>query len=111
MLDKVLPTLFVAAISALTFVAYKHPRAYQRIYLGISVSFIALFLGALAWHLASYLTFDALIPFIDANKLQEAKVVGNSYLISPWVFAAGGASVLYLSFLTWLPILLGEDNP
>jgi hypothetical protein len=111
MLDKVLPALFIAAISALTFLAYKHPNGYRKISAGILIAFCASVTCAMSWHLGSYVTYEAIIPFLDANKIQEAKIVANSYLVPTWILAVGAATILYMNFLFWLPNLLGEDKP
>jgi hypothetical protein len=111
MLDKVLPALFIAAISALTFLAYKHPKGYQKISLAINVTYGVAVTSALTWHLGSYFTYEAIIPFLEASKIQEAKAVANSYLIPSWILFVGCATSAYMTFLLFLPKLLGDDKP
>jgi hypothetical protein len=110
-LDKVVPALFLAAISALTFLAYKHPRAYQKMFRLLSVCYIAIVVSALAWHLGVFAVGKAMFSYIEADKLKEAEALASNYLIAPWMLPTALAVYVYLAGLLWLPLLLNEDKP
>jgi hypothetical protein len=110
-MDKVIPALVVGAISSLTFIAYKHPNAYRKMYILLGVCYIILCSFAAGWQLGSYDTVEAILGYIDPNKLKEAKAVANNYLIQPWTIFASSGLILYFTLLLLLPILLEEDKP
>lgn len=96
-----LPT---AAITAITFVAYKHPRAYLRAYPWMCGTFFVTEVGCFIWNFSNVAAQNALIPFIlkgtDITPLDSAiKAAGVS---STYLFL-GFLLFLYLQFLLSLP--------
>lgn len=92
------------AVSALTFIAYRHPRIYQallfdKLYLGTLVVF--LLLGA--WNISHGVTLAAVEKFIPAADLDKAEAAAEQYAVSFYVafFSLLGAAA-YLLLLSWL---------
>ncbi len=110
-MDKVIPALFIAAISSLTFIAYKHPNAYRKLYLPLMICCMIIIIAVSAWTWGSKFTFDALIKYIEVDKIREAAAVADSHQISPWVVSALAGLNLYFLALSYLPRLLEEDKP
>jgi hypothetical protein len=110
-MDKVIPALIVAAISSLTFVAYKHPKAYQKIFNPLAICFLITFIAVNAWNLSNTLTYSALIEYIEVGKIKDAKTAMENYQIPYWEMWMLLGSYFYLFFLTFLPRLLDEDKP
>ena len=111
-MDKIIPGLVMAAFSALTFVAYKHPVGYQRLAKPIRYISVALFCSAVIWDMGSMRTLSNIYQFIDAAKINEARVAAeNTQFMSGYIFAAYFAGLLYLEFLGYLPEILGDDKP
>jgi hypothetical protein len=110
-MDKVIPALFVAAISSLTFIAYKHPNAYRKLQLPLVVSGFIIILAVSSWDWGGDFTFQALIKYIEVDKLKEAAAIADSYKVSPWWMTAIATLNIYFLALSYLPRLLDEDKP
>src|ERR1700730_18070222 len=101
--DKVTAGLFIAAISALTFVAYQHPNAYKKMYPAFTLLGLLISTFAFGWSLGEFLTYRAVKEFIVVEKLKEAKAASDSYDIPNWVLGANVGTILYVVFLSFLP--------
>jgi len=111
-MDKLLSGLALAALSALTFVAYKHPAGYQRLAKPIRWIVQAILLAAMIWDVSSMRTLNNLYQFIDMSKLNDAKAaVDNIQILNGYVFGAYIVGMLYLEFLCFLPEILGDEKP
>jgi hypothetical protein len=110
-MDKIAPALIVAAISSLTFVAYKHPNAYKKLWLAIMVFYFAAFMSLIGWNAGCEAAFSALKEFIASDKLKEAIAALENKEISTWIILTGVGLYFYLFALTFLPLLLDEDKP
>jgi hypothetical protein len=111
-MDKLVPGIVLAALSALTFVAYRHPDGYQRLMRPIRYVVPVLFTAALVWDISSMRTLSNLYSFIDASKLNEAKAAAdNTQMLNWYILGAYFAGMLYLEFLSFLPEILSEEKP
>jgi hypothetical protein len=110
-MDKAIPALIVAAISSLTFVAYKHPKAYKKIWAPLMVCYGMAFLCSIVWNTGVQFTFDALNKYIEAGKGEEAFAAFQNNLIPVWVILASIVLYFYLFMLTFLPRVLDEEKP
>lgn len=114
-LDKLLPGLALALISALTFVAYKHPNGYARLLWPIRIIIPALFFGFVIWDNATSRAYIRLMGLIEPSKLEAAKITTeNAQYISGYITLGYIAVLAYLEFLIFLPDLLDlrkEDPP
>jgi hypothetical protein len=111
-MDKLASGVALAALSALTFLAYKHYSAFR--ILGCIV-LGALLLGqavALAYDIGAMHGFLNTLKFVDAGRMQEAKIASDeAKLITLPIFAAWTAACVYVGFLFYLPQLLGDQKP
>jgi hypothetical protein len=110
-----LATLFgglgVAAITGLTFLAYKHPSAYEKVFKGLEIVLGIIMLLIMFWSLAVSRAHLNLLPFIDQEKRAAADVAVQSIDLFSWkLFFAYFALYLYLLFLRFLRFLLHEDE-
>lgn len=115
-MDDVLKTvvsgLAVAAVGAVTFVAYRHPSAYLKLNVGISTIVSAMVLGAMIWNLsnqtASFAISEPMLPWSEVAKardLVEAKSTPG------WWIIVGVALMGYLVFLRSFPAWLLPEKP
>lgn len=110
-LEKFVSGLALAAITGLTFIAYKHPRAFDRMYLPMYAILTICVTSFLAWDFSASATFKALAPYIDKEKIAEASLVLVSKSTSSWVWVGYVAFSMYMVFLNWLPYILKKDEP
>jgi hypothetical protein len=100
-------SLALAALSAVTFVAYKHPNAYVVLYGKLSLIVGILFFGAFAWDMSNIAATQAIqnskLPF---DKMLDARTVVEGAAISPWwilvFFAVNGWLYFLSTFPKWL---------
>ena len=102
--------IIVAALSGITYLAYKHPDAYEKMYAVFAVGFMGIWIFLLSWNVA-ILTANSRVD--KATRYATEPIVTDAIdtLYFPWwVFAVGGAAYLYLTFLYKLPSLLADDK-
>ena len=107
-MDKLLPGLALAAISGLTFLAYRHPAAFATLYLYLIGVIIIIDAGFGIWDAAIRIEHVKLIPFIKAGESQNADTAISSLVPKWWVHAIFLFLVIYITFLFLLPKLLAE---
>ena len=110
-METLLSGIFLAFISAITFVAYKHPKSYPVLQLFLLIGVIALLSGAFIWDLASEKAFVALVPHIPKENLRKAYDAWHeaTVLNGPMFFGVV-ALAGYILILRSLPWLLSEDD-
>ena len=110
-MDKTLfASLILAFISGLTFLAYKHQIAFKRLYWPLFFLITAAFLVATAWNGAVSSALSALSEFIPPTQFQAASLKAHELDFPSWHPLVFLCSVIYMSFLLWLPILLAEGK-
>lgn len=112
-MDKLIPGILIAALSAITFLAYKHPRAYSRLYLVVVVGGSLILMGLALWDAALVSAHKGLLRYIPAENLAAAKAARDQMFVqSDWIVFGSAAVFCYLVFLHWvLPWLLGDERP
>ena len=111
-MDKLLPAIVVAALSSLTYLAYKHPVAYRRICVPLLAAGGTVYLGIMYWDLVVELTFGKILQYIPSDKFRAAENARDSFEISiPWLFIIFFSCYAYLLFLSFLPKILEEKKP
>ena len=111
MLESIVSAVFVAAISAIVFVAYRHPMAFAKLHSSVKRPLGLLAVGAVAWALGdSGVRTDirsSLSKVIPANV--EAQNAIRSLLDKEppfvWIFLGLGGVWLFLEALAALPRL------
>lgn len=112
-MDKLLPGIAIAALSGLTFLAYKHHHAYVRLAnLLLGVMALAM-LGLLIWDTSIFVTHRGLRDLIPLEKQIAALEARDQMYLLSWWFAGGYIAIfIYVQFLVWgLPWLLGDEQP
>lgn len=111
--DKWLGGLALAALSGLTFLAYKHPKAFEKLFKAIMLLIIVTFLMAISWNISSDVAIQTIIKLLPDDKHEEAFQLANSMTLHSWKFYVGYAVIyFYIIFLRFfLPDLLREDQP
>ena len=102
-------SVVMPAIGGITYLAYKHPKAYRRIFLIlVLVSCVVLF-GALVWNAGVNVTFMELLDTVRADSVLAAREKIRSMRIPSGYCFAGTGWLFYLLFLKQLPELLKEE--
>jgi TRAP-type C4-dicarboxylate transport system permease small subunit len=110
--------LVVAALSGVTFVAYKHPRAYAKVFLILIAVCTTIFLGEIVWGMSNVAARTAAF---EAMKLSGSDELANADKIyaavaahstPDWVLGVTIAIWAYLVFLSSFPYwLLDQETP
>lgn len=107
---ELITALAVAAISGLSFIAYRHPEAYSRMFASLIYSLTILMGGWCVWCVAVSVTYSHMLPFVgEIQKASDAiEVLQPSVVVVLPTFIAAFA---YLCFLRFLPNLINSKTP
>ncbi|SRR6266446_4505551 len=111
MLETVAAGLILAAVSGITYLAYKHPPAFRKLFYPMLGLIIApqIILGA--WALGVSHSYATIYRFIDRTKWNEADAAINSITPREWLVSLVlFGSLAYLAFLRALPLLIHEKK-
>ncbi|WP_029655544.1 hypothetical protein [Marinobacter daepoensis] len=111
MIEAIISSLLVAAVTGLTIIAYRHPRAFSKLFTPILVVTGAALASGLIWDVAVSRAFVNLSPFVDTGKLQPAQNAIEA--LSPpmgWLIGGFFGFYMYLVFLLNLPKLLSQEG-
>jgi hypothetical protein len=103
--------LTVSALTGITFLAYKHHRAYSNLFLVLFTVYFIVLIFYLTWNGGVLWTYSAISDFIQPDKFSEARAARDNIQIPFWVFVVASGASLYTSFLLYLPNLLANDKP
>ncbi|MDW5418881.1 hypothetical protein R6242_20120 [Iodobacter sp. CM08] len=110
-MDKALVTsLALAFISGITFLAYKHPIAFKRIYIPLCYLFSVLSFTAFAWNSAIVTVLSTLKAFIPTAQSSAAATKAHELDFPAWHSWVLLCFIIYMVFLLWLPNLLADDK-
>lgn len=110
-MEAFLSALALAALSGVTFIAYKHPSGYRKISTKLFIAIVALIWGLMIWNASSEITFVSVKKYIDEEQLEEAEAIAFSIgYIKYWVYAILGILAIYIVILDFLPNILGIDD-
>jgi hypothetical protein len=110
-LESLIVGLLLALISGLTFLAYKHPRAFDQLREAIELVVSLIFTGLLAWSVAVQIAFSDVAKYIDSQNFPEAHAQIDR--LAPPIFLTILVYLLilgYLKFLKFLPILIKHPD-
>lgn len=102
----------IAAVTGLSFLAYKRPELYRRAYPRFLALVFLSFAGVMMWDTSNSLAFSAVVRFIPRDKIAEATAAREALQIP-----AGLASLIwiaaftYLIFLAELPRIVTSKKP
>lgn len=109
-MDKLIPGLVLAALSGLTFVAYKHPASYVYFQIPLMAVITLVYLGVLAWEQGINSAHGRLMRILkledwkESNEaIEKLKILNGSVILSYF------GIMVYLLFLGYLPRLLGNQ--
>lgn len=111
MLETLFVSLTVALISGLTYVAYKYPSGYLKIY---QVAYYSLML---VWCISGVIEASMSFTYSElkgALEYEQREVIAKAYDAIDYpvlkIYGACLAIGLYLYFLKYLPQILADDN-
>jgi len=111
MIETLLVTLIVAAITGLCILAYRHPAAYAKLYIPLVLIGTVVFAGVALWSIAldlSELSISRLeIP--SEYMVEIRSTLGDRKVPFMWAFLVLLAYISLLAFLMFLPILLNDE--
>src|SRR5437879_6489866 len=106
-LDKFITGLALAAIGAVTWVAYKHPEGYKRLYWPLLITLWITYTCLNLWDVSSAHTYAALLNFIPREKAAEAqKIVAELVVLKTWLHVVYWFLIGYTVFLSYLHEIL-----
>jgi hypothetical protein len=99
--ETVIGSIAVAALTGLTFVAYKHPDAYRKLCVALTITTMIVNIVFLSWNMSNKAAFNA---FFAQNKLdQEHAFIAREIVLSAvapdWIVLLTIAATFYLAFL------------
>ena len=111
MLETLITGLALAAVSAITYLAYKHPAAYGKIYKPLSVLNLIILTLIASWTFGVQHAFTQLTPLIEISKFPQMDEAMNRLMYRWWVILAVYFGVtFYLTLLSYLPKLLEQKK-
>ncbi len=112
-MEQLVYGLIIAAIGAITYVAYQHPDAYKhRIFPVLAVAGIAIYVSICVWDAALSTVGMALDrAFALGLSVKIDKVLDEKHVPFISFFLIWAASWVYLSLLLKLDVLLGKNGP
>lgn len=109
---KALTGLFVAAIGALTFVAYKHPLAYSKLGLWLALANALLAASFAVWNTSNQILLAAIMSSgLVVDKASEISSISKGLMVSLWIMILPVCATLYNLFLLSFPRWLLEPEP
>jgi len=112
-MEKLITGIVLAALSGLTFLAYRHPRAYISVAVPIHGVMFLGWVAGMAWDIGNLHGFHLAESYVDNfQKSHDARMALEStkLLTGPILLCLVGVWT-YMTFLFFLPRILGEDSP
>jgi hypothetical protein len=111
-IEKAFVGLGVAAVFGLAFLAYKHPKAYQKLFVALFALVSGVFVSLFAWNVAIVTVRDAVIRSgVLGDRIGTVLPIIESIGIPNWWFLMYPCVSIYLIFLFTFPVWLLEDEP
>jgi hypothetical protein len=108
MLDQLFVGLVLAAFAGLTALAYREPRGYDRVQIGIVWLMSFCLAAAVAWDLAITVATMQILPLVDPAHFNQVENVLANLRVPLWSMVLAFAFSLYVTFLGFLPLILGR---
>lgn len=102
--------LIISALSALTFLAYRHPKSFSKLYIPLCFIFLGGYAVVSAYNNALKSAFELLSPFIPDSMLAKAQESISGIAMDDSIgimFVLAGA---YMIFLLFLPHLMEHSE-
>ena len=105
--QTVLSGLVITAISGLTVLAFRYPRAFLRLYPYLNLGITVLFLMLTVWQVAIHTTWTAVAPFLEPGHRQTAGLaVADLQIPYLWVCASYVGVLIFLWINAKLPAFI-----
>lgn len=109
-MESLLQALFLAAITGITIVAYKHPQGYGRLYPFIAGLLLLIMISMVSWEIGNNNIYSKLYSLIPAGKRQEADAMLESAKIPNWYsIPMITALFFYFALLQFLPYIIKKE--
>ena len=95
--------LMLAGVSAISFVAFKHPHGYARLFPFLIGGVTAVFLGITVWHIAIEALWGDLSLFVDESRLREAHEAKAQFSLP---FAWSAIAYIGVTVFLWVNLKL-----
>lgn len=103
--------IVLAAISGITFIAYKHPRLYKKEFGPKVVNFaVGIFIVSAIYDAGITAGHENLLPLLNNQTPSEIQAVLKSASVSQNVYLTSIAAFFYSVFLSWLASHMEEEN-
>lgn len=127
MVETIISALVVAAISGITFLAYRHPKSYPTIYIALLVTSFFVLTFVFSWNMSNSNSRSAISavllqsdenekPIDSVTRLENLSLesdlrdVLNREKFQDWVWIVIIGFMAYIGLLKSLPLLIGEDD-
>lgn len=102
--------LIISALSALTFLAYKHPKSFSKLYIPLCFAFLGGYAVVSAYNSAIRSSFKLLSAYIPKAMLAKAQESIGSLAIDDGIGAMFMLAGAYMLFLLFLPALIDHSE-
>lgn len=109
-MEKLVIGVILAGLSAITFLAYKHPKAYANYFYPWKEFLFSLVVIGI-WNFSNIKSYEILSPYFVPEKASEADETAKSIRLGWGFIMLFGGSFAYLTLLRLLPFALKEDKP
>lgn len=107
LVENLVAGLILAAVSAVTLLAYYHPHAYKKIYLPLMGLLLLTYVLLLCWSVAVLQTQTALLPHLSGDWAKAIEPLSPPFGTVTIIF---GAASTYLTLLSALPRILEKRS-
>jgi hypothetical protein len=104
-------SIVVPLLAGASYLAYRHPDAYGKIYWIYFAIYMAIAVSSAAWNFSAYFQIEVLKPFIPTAAFQKAEAASDGILVPPVPMLVAFAIWTYLALLAFLPNLIGKQKP
>jgi hypothetical protein len=107
-MDKLLSGLALALVSGITFLAYKHPKAYEKLHPVFMAGVFTTLVAAIALDIGGSMYFKAMIKFVQPDKIDEASMAAQELAVSLWAYLGCALASIYPSID--IPVLSARSS-
>jgi hypothetical protein len=111
MLNESLLSVFGAAGAGLAYMAVRYPRVFNQMFGFLLLTIGAITIIAGTWRLAGSSSFKTLMPYIPADRIEQASVAHDAVMVSMDYVSLGALlAYAYLFLLLWVSGLVEKDT-
>lgn len=111
MIETIISGIVLAAISGLTFIAYKHPKGYFRIHIPLTTIIGSTMMCILFWNFGVMTAHSKLIKFLVTDTRAEQDAIIDSITVNVWwVVGINFVIMMYLTFLLFMRNIIPDES-